>query len=77
MGLSPWRNVMCDTLCMLGEAAVRGLIDCICIIIYIIELKYWPEQTQASLCVKKWLLLMYFLLSTEHNPKIHTHFKYT
>ena len=28
-GLSPWRDVMCDTLCMLGEAAVRGLIDCI------------------------------------------------
>ena len=21
-GLSPWRDVMCDTLCMLGEAAV-------------------------------------------------------
>ena len=29
LGLSPWRDVMCDTLCMLGEAAVRGLIDCI------------------------------------------------
>ena len=29
LGLSPWRGVMCDTLCMLGEAAVRGLIDCI------------------------------------------------
>ena len=28
LGLSPWRDVMCDTLCMLGEAAVRGLIDC-------------------------------------------------
>ena len=28
-GLSPWRDVMCNTLCMLGEAAVRGLIDCI------------------------------------------------
>ena len=29
LGLSPWRDVMCDMLCMLGEAAVRGLIDCI------------------------------------------------
>ena len=29
LGLSPWRDVMCDTLCMLGEAAVRGLIVCI------------------------------------------------
>ena len=27
-GLSPWRDVMYDTLCMLGEAAVLGLIDC-------------------------------------------------
>ena len=27
--LSPWRDVMCDMLCILGEAAVRGLIDCI------------------------------------------------
>ena len=31
LGLFPWRDVMCDTLCMLGEAAVRGLIDCIII----------------------------------------------
>ena len=29
LGLFPWRDVMCDTLCMLGEAAVQGLIDCI------------------------------------------------
>ena len=29
LGLSPWRDVMCDMLCMLGEAAVRGLTDCI------------------------------------------------
>ena len=28
-GVSPWRDVMCDTLCMLDEAAVRGLTECI------------------------------------------------
>ena len=38
MGLSPWRDVMCDTLCMLDEAAVRGLIDC----------KYAPKWTSAG-----------------------------
>ena len=38
LGLSPWRDVMCDMLCMLGEAAVRGLIDCIFID------KYWHEM---------------------------------
>ena len=51
LGLSPWHDVMCDTLCMLGEAAVRGLIDCTFILIYII---LWTEiaQIYSAVCPK-------------------------
>ena len=32
LGVSLWRDVMCDALCMLGAATVWGLIDCIILV---------------------------------------------